>query len=48
MSDYDAIIIGAGAGRLTAAVALAQARKMVLVLEQHDRPGSFVNEHIAG
>lgn len=40
-TDYDAIIIGSGAGGLTAAVALAQAGKKVLALEQHDRPGGI-------
>jgi len=43
MIDYDAIIIGSGAGGLTAAVALAQAGKKVLVLEQHDRPGGWTH-----
>jgi all-trans-retinol 13,14-reductase len=41
--DYDIIIIGSGAGGLTAGVALAQAGKKVLVLEQHDRPGGWTH-----
>ncbi len=42
-TGYDAIIIGSGAGGLTAAVALAQAGKKVLVFEQHDRPGGWTH-----
>ena len=39
--DYDVIVIGSGAGGLTAGVALAQAGKSVCVLEQHHRVGGW-------
>ena len=40
---YDIIVIGSGAGGLTAAVALAQAGKRVLVCEQHEVPGGWTH-----
>ncbi len=39
MADYDAIVIGAGCGGLTAAALLAKQGRKVLVLEQGDRVG---------
>ncbi|MFC4096914.1 phytoene desaturase family protein [Euzebyella saccharophila] len=40
-AEYDAIIIGSGAGGLACAICLAREGKKVLVLEQHDVPGGW-------
>ncbi len=39
--ELDTIIIGSGAGGLSAAICLARAGQKVLVLEQHDVPGGW-------
>jgi phytoene dehydrogenase-like protein len=41
MKEYDSIIIGSGAGGLSAALCLARAGKKVLVIEQHYVPGGW-------
>ncbi|MEL6345881.1 MAG: NAD(P)/FAD-dependent oxidoreductase [Myxococcota bacterium] len=48
MPDYDAIVIGSGAGGLTAAVALARAGCRVIVFEQHYLPGGWCHSFNRG
>lgn len=48
-SKYDTIIIGSGAGGLTAGICLARAGKKVLMLEQHYVPGGWCHSfHLNG
>lgn len=48
MTDFDAIVIGSGAGGLTAALALQQAGLKTLVLEQHYAPGGWCHSFTLG
>lgn len=45
---YDAVVIGAGNGGLSAAAAMAKAGKSVLLLEQHNLPGGFATSFVRG
>ena len=48
MPDYDAIVIGAGCGGLTAAVTMAQSGRKVLLLEKHNIPGGCAQSFYRG
>jgi all-trans-retinol 13,14-reductase len=48
MLDADTIVIGSGAGGLTAALTLAQTGERVLVLEQHTHPGGLCHSFLRG
>ncbi len=45
---YDAVVIGAGNGGLSAAASLAKAGKSVLLVEQHNLPGGFASSFVRG
>jgi len=48
MSDYDAIVIGAGNGGLTAAATLAKGGAKTLLLERHNVPGGCATSFCRG
>ncbi|MGC9325668.1 MAG: phytoene desaturase family protein, partial [Desulfomonilia bacterium] len=48
MPDYDAIVIGAGNGGLTAALTLAKSGRKVLLLERHNIPGGCATSFVRG
>lgn len=47
-STFDAVVIGAGNGGLTAALRLAKSGKSVLLVERHNLPGGFATSFIRG
>ncbi len=48
MTDFDSIVIGAGNGGLTAALALAKSGVKTLLLEKHNIPGGCATSFIRG
>mgnify|MGYP001193216026 FL=1 len=48
MPVYDAVVIGAGNGGLTAALTLARAGRKVLLLERHNIPGGCATSFVRG
>lgn len=47
-AEYDAVVIGAGNGGLTAAATLAGKGMKTLLLEQHNLPGGFATSFVRG
>src|SRR4030042_6456490 len=48
MKDYDAVVIGAGLGGISAASSLTKAGKKVLLLEKHNVPGGYATSFTRG
>jgi phytoene dehydrogenase-like protein/ferredoxin-NADP reductase len=48
MKDFDAVVVGAGLGGLSAATYLAKAGKSVLLLEKHNVPGGYATSFLRG
>jgi prolycopene isomerase len=48
MADYDAVVVGAGNGGLTAAVTLAKKGRKVFLLEKHNVPGGCATTFCRG
>ena len=48
MRKYDAVVIGAGNGGLTAAIRLLQGGARVLLVEKHNIPGGFATSFRRG
>ncbi len=48
MKKWDAIVVGAGNGGLSAATCLAREGKKILLLEQHNLPGGFATSFVRG
>jgi prolycopene isomerase len=48
MKDYEAVVVGAGLGGLSAAAFLARAGKKVLLLERHNVPGGYATTFTRG